>query len=151
MTFYLEVQLEHNLLKVLEKVRAEVPGNMFTGAGVIVCNSLDNLPFLPMSEGARVNSKIDTVSKIVEGSLATNVNHDGFNILGKDMSLLYTNVFVAPPIANDIDIDVTKGFGARYMAAILASKVEGVALSAVVSNSYGIIMFKDGNVVNFND
>lgn len=151
MTFYLEVQLEHNLLKVLEKVRTEVPGNIFTGVGVIVCDSLDRLPFLPMSEGARISGKIDTVSKIVEGSLATNVNHDGFNILGRDMSLLYTNVFVSPPIVNDVDIDINKGFGARYMAAILASKVEGVALSAVVSNSYGIIIFKNGNVVNLND
>jgi DNA integrity scanning protein DisA with diadenylate cyclase activity len=143
--------LEHKLLKILEKVRTEVPGNIFTGIGVIVCDSLEYLPFLPMSDKSRVISEVDVVSKIVEGSLATNVNHDGFNILGKNFNLIYKNVFISPPIAKNIELDIDQGFGARYVAAILASKIEGVIVTAVVSNSYGIVIFKNGKVVNIND
>ena len=64
--------------------------------------------------------------------------------------MLYTNVFISPPIVDDVEIDLSRGFGARYITAVLASKVKGVAMSAVVSNSYGIIIFEDGKVVKFN-
>lgn len=143
--------MEHKLRTMLEKVRAEVPGNIFTGVGVVVCNSMDSIPFLPMGQNSQLSNEVDTVSMIMEGSLATNVNHDGFNILGEDLNLLYRNVFISPPIENDIDLDIKQGFGARYVAAILASKIEGVAITAVVSNSYGIEVFKDGKIVGTDD
>lgn len=135
---------------MLEKIRSEVPGNIFTGVGVIVCDSLDELSFLPMNACSQAERNENVISKIIEGSLATNLNHDGFNILANDYSLLYTNVFISPPIVDDVEIDLSRGFGARYITAVLASKVKGVAMSAVVSNSYGIIIFEDGKVVKFN-
>lgn len=143
--------MKFQLLQILEKIKSEVPGNIFTGVGVIVCDSLDELSFLPMNVCSKADQKENVISKIIEGSLATNLNHDGFNILANDFSLLYTNVFVSPPIVNDVEIDLSRGFGARYITAALASKVKGVAMSAVVSNSYGIIIFKNGKVVKFND
>ncbi|MEZ8201233.1 hypothetical protein [Vibrio splendidus] len=135
----------------MEQIRAEVPENIFTGVGIIVCDSLDELSFLPMNAYSKVDSQDNVISKIVEGSLATNVNHDGFNLLAHDFSLLYTNVFVSPPIVDNIDIDLNRGYGARYVTAALASKVKGIAMTAVVSISYGIVIFKDGKVVKFND
>jgi hypothetical protein len=62
---FVEVQLEHSLRTVLEKVRTEVPGNIFTGVGIIVCDSLDSLPFFPMSDGSKINDVVDTVSRVL--------------------------------------------------------------------------------------
>lgn len=136
---------------MLEKIRSEAPSDTFTGVGVVVCSSIDSIPFLPMSENSQLSNEVDTVSMIMEGSLATNVNHDGFNILGEDLNLLYRNVFISPPIKNVLDLNIKQGTGARYVAAILASKIEGVAITAVVSNSYGIVVFKDGKILDTDD
>lgn len=143
--------MEHQLLKILEQIRANVPGNIFTGVGVVLCNSLEYLPFLEIGRDSKITSEIDAISAIIEGSLATNANHDGFNILSEDFSLLYRNVFISPPITSDIKLDNKQGGGARYVAAMLTSKVEGIVLTAVISNSYGIVIFKDGKIVNSND
>lgn len=145
---FCEVSLNFKLRKMLAKIRSEVPGNIFTGTGVIVCNLPEKISFLPMGDNSRVIDEVDTVSAIIEGSLATNANHDGFNLLDVELNLTYQNVYISPPIARDFRLDTQQGYGARYVTAILVSMIDGVLLTAVVSNSYGIVIFKDGKVVN---
>ena len=50
---------------MLEKIRSEVPGNIFTGVGVIVCDSLDELSFLPMNACSQAERNENVISKII--------------------------------------------------------------------------------------
>lgn len=136
--------------KLLEKIRREAPGNVFTGAGVVVYESLDNLPLFLMGEDSVVNDNIDLFTTVLESSLATNPNHDGFCMVSKDFKLTHKNIYFAPPIDQSVSFDNSQGYGTRYVAALMGSKVEGVLLTAVVSNSYGIIVFVDGKVYGSN-
>ncbi|EPW6912851.1 hypothetical protein HJ049_06445 [Vibrio parahaemolyticus] len=87
------------------------------------------------------------MSSLLETSVATNPNHDGFNMINADLRLTHRNVYFSPPIDKRVCFDVTKGYGTRYAAAIMASLVEGIKYTAVVSNSYGVVVFEDGKEI----
>ena len=138
--------LKDRVLTLLQKLRREVPGNTFTGTGIVVYDSLESLPLFFMSDHSKVVEG-DIYKTILESSLATNPNHDGFNMINSDFEITHRNVYFAPPINQEVDFDNCKGYGTRYVAALMGSTVPGVLLTAVVSNSYGIVIFKDGEIV----
>ena len=140
----MDYNLYDRLSSLLIILRRKVPGNIFTGAGVVVYEHLNNLPLLKLSRCSDVSIDNDTLDSLIDTSVATNPEHDGFSLLDKELSLTHKNVYFNVPIDPDVKFDVTKGYGTRYAAAIMASKVEGIIMTAVVSNSYGVKIFKDG-------
>jgi DNA integrity scanning protein DisA with diadenylate cyclase activity len=139
--------LKDSVLNLLRKLKREVPGNTFTGTGVVVYESLENLPLFMMSENSEVNGDANLYSTILESSLATNPNHDGFNMVNSDLKITHRNVYFAPPIKKEVNFNNHNGYGTRYVAALMGSTISGVLLTAVVSNSYGIVIFENGVVV----
>ena len=145
--YFMESILEYKLYNLLQSIKKQVPGNIFTGIGIVLYDSLDNLPFFKLSSNSVVERGVELSDSILEASLATNINHDGFNLVNRNFEITHRNVYVAPPINDDIFFDNTKGYGARYASAILCSRVDGVFLTGVVSNSYGVVIFKNGQVI----
>jgi DNA integrity scanning protein DisA with diadenylate cyclase activity len=139
--------LKDSVLNLLIKLKREVPGNTFTGTGVVVYESLEDLPLFMMSENSEVKGDANLYSTILESSLATNPNHDGFNMVNSDLKITHRNVYFAPPIKKEINFDNSNGYGTRYVAALMGSTISGVLFTAVVSNSYGIVIFENGVVV----
>lgn len=135
--------MHQQLKELLEKLRREAPGNVFTGAGIVVYDSLENLPIVHMGENSGVNGD-DLFTTILKSSLATNPHHDGFSLISSKFNLTHKNVYIAPPISETVSFDKEKGYGTRYVAALMGSKVEGIMFTAIVSNSYGIVIFKNG-------
>ncbi len=142
-----ESTLRDRVLNLLKKLKREVPGNTFTGTGLVIYESLDELPLFLMSSDSEVNYNEDVYSTILESSLATNPNHDGFNMVTSDFKITHRNVYFAPPIRKDVIFNNRNGYGTRYVAALMASTIQGVLLTAVVSNSYGIVIFERGRAV----
>ncbi len=136
-----------SLFCLLEQIKKDAPGNVFTGTGIVIYEFLDNFPLLYLGESSEVQGEVDILSSLLETSVATNPNHDGFNMIDADMRLTHRNVYFSPPIDNRVSFDVTKGYGTRYAAAIMASLVEGIKYTAVVSNSYGIVVFETGKEI----
>ncbi|EJB8451814.1 TPA: diadenylate cyclase [Vibrio parahaemolyticus] len=139
--------MKDKVFKLLKKLKKEVPGNTFTGTGIIIYESMDNLPVFNLSNSSELHGSNDVYSTILESSLATNPNHDGFNMINREFKITHRNVYFAPPVDLNVDFDSENGFGTRYVAALLGSKVKGVLLTAVVSNSYGIVVFENGSPV----
>lgn len=139
--------LENKLYNLLDSVRKKVPGSLFTGIGIVVYESMDELPYFPLNEYSEVYDTVELSNILLEGSLATNINHDGFNLINSEFKITHRNVYFSPPILGDVSFDKSKGYGTRYAAAILGSKIKGVLMTAIVSNSYGIVVFKNGQVI----
>ena len=113
----------------------------------MIYESLDELPLFLMSENSKVEGNADVYSTILESSLATNPNHDGFNMVNNEFKITHRNVYFAPPINREAFFDSSNGYGTRYVAALMGSTISGVLLTAVVSNSYGIVVFENGKVI----
>lgn len=139
--------MKDRVLNLLKKLKKEVPGNTFTGTGIVIYESLDELPLFLMSENSKVEDNADVYSTILESSLATNPNHDGFNMVNNELKITHRNVYFAPPINREVIFDSSNGYGTRYVAALMGSTISGVLLTAVVSNSYGIVVFENGKVI----
>jgi DNA integrity scanning protein DisA with diadenylate cyclase activity len=139
--------LKDRVLNLLRKLKREVPGNTFTGTGIVIYESLEELPLFFMSADSEVDESKDLYSTILESSLATNPNHDGFNMVTSDFKITHRNVYFAPPINKDVTFENRNGYGTRYVAALMGSTIQGVLLTAVVSNSYGIVIFENGKVI----
>ncbi|MBO7912029.1 diadenylate cyclase [Vibrio sp. G41H] len=139
--------MKNKVFELLEKLKKEVPGNSFTGTGIIIYDDLSDLPIFNMSKVSELHGNNDVYTTILESSLATNTHHDGFNMINNEFKITHRNVYFAPPVDFEVKFDNESGFGTRYVAALLGSKVKGVLLTAVVSNSYGIVVFENGSPV----
>jgi DNA integrity scanning protein DisA with diadenylate cyclase activity len=139
--------LKDSVFNLLKKLKREAPEDTFTGTGLVVYESLDDLPLFMMSENSTIEGDANLYSTILENSLANNPNHDGFNMVNNDFKITHRNVYFAPPIRKEIIFDDCSGYGTRYVAALMGSTISGVLLTAVVSNSYGIVIFENGEVV----
>lgn len=139
--------MKERLLRLLTELKKEGPGNKFTGAGIVVYESLDDLPIFLMSENSCVEPDADVYATILKSSSAANPSHDGFNMITSNFKITHRNVYIAPQIKTDVTFDKRNGYGARYVTAIMGSAVPGILFTAVVSNSYGIVIFENGKAV----
>ncbi len=145
---FVEKIVYNKVRNLLEKLRREVPGNVFMGAGIVIYESLDNLPVFLLGSESKVGTKVNLLSSLINSSVATNPHHDGFSLISKDFQITHKNVYFAPPIDSSVEFDPDYGYGTRYVAALMGSKIEGILMTAVISNSYGIVVFKNGREIS---
>lgn len=136
-----------DLYTLLYKIRNEIPNDLFSGIGIVIYESLDNLPLFQLSENSKINQEMDLSLVIKESCQITNLNHDGFILINKNLEATHRNIYFAPPINSSVTFIKEKGYGTRYVAALLGSIMDGVLLTAVVSHSYGIVIFKNGEAI----
>lgn len=147
--------LQSNDKKMIERLRntlvrvRQVAGQDFSGVGLIVHHSNAILPVFPL----RLNAVIPEVGGVEEalGALALTQSdlHDGFHLLSTDWRITAIAQYFSPPILPDAEIDRSKSFGGRYLAALFGSALPGVVLCGVTSDPFGLAIFESGREVHF--
>lgn len=85
------------------------------------------------------------IEVIRNASLLNGPTHDGFHVISSDLREVRTNQFVSPPIPNDSSLaEVPHWFGARHMAAVLASRLPSVVCAGVMSSRNKVALFEQG-------
>lgn len=116
----------------------------FSGIGIVISNSPNLLPLFPIRLNQSVKKEDDLVNFLCNLSQYTNKYHDGFHILSEKMEILQLSQYFSPPIVKTINIDRSKDFGGRYLAAIFGSTLPAVIATGIASHQFGIAIFNSG-------
>jgi hypothetical protein len=135
------------LIKALRNILAhtrERCGDQFSGIGVIVTNCPETLPILALRLNSEPPSQVDTISALVTISRISNEYHDGFHILDSTLRLKLVSQYFSPPIIHGIELNRSRQFGGRYVAALFGSALANVKLTGIASRDFGISIFEHG-------
>lgn len=138
------------LVDLLREITA-LSGLEFSGLGVIVLEDGINLPVFPMRVGLKLNSMTDSVSCLAEISNPNNDLHDGFHVLDSDLRIVSLTQYFSPPIPPGVLPNRSRAFGGRYLAALFGSLLPGVIFTGISTPRLGIVVFKDGSEVYFQE
>jgi hypothetical protein len=138
--------LVERLCGTLSRVQ-ELAGADFSGIGVIVCDQPDRLPIFPISSFGDYQGSADLVSELVAISSQRSEHHDGFQVVSSNWKLTRIAQYFSPPIVSNAEVDRTKRFGGRYLAALFGSALPIVKLSGVASHAFGVAVFECGREV----
>lgn len=124
-------------------------GVEFSGVGVIVCDVPERLPIVPIRSSSTPSLRGTVVDRLVEISSIHSEFHDGFHVISSNWELTLIAQYFSPPIIEDANIDRTKRFGGRYLAALFGSALPGVSAVGITSNGFGLAIFQKGAEVYF--
>lgn len=144
-----EQQILQALFHILQNIWQQKKSS-FSGLGIILYKTLEKIPVFPLRDSYENLilpvyglSNIELVLKNV--SEKSSVYHDGFHLISANISLTHVAQYFSPPIIENLAIQRRNElFGCRYRSAQFGSCLSGVIATAVVSNSYGCILFVDG-------
>jgi hypothetical protein len=120
-----------------------VAADKFSGIGLLICDAPDTLPILPLRSSNFLPRTGDLIASLASISVADSEYHDGFHILSSDWRLIRVSQYFSPPIVSTVNIDRTKLFGGRYLAALFGSAINTVKIAGIASRKFGIGVFKD--------
>jgi hypothetical protein len=123
----------------------------FSGIGLIVSDIPELLPLFPMSQTMNLSDAKDIVSCLATISARQSKHHDGFHVISSTWHLTRVAQYFSPPIIPDAQIDRSKRFGGRYLAALFGSGLPGVFASGIASEGFGIAVFRFGRETFFED
>jgi len=138
----------HMLRDTLKLVRSRA-GVRFSGIGLLACDAPEGIPIFPIRLPDRPPIGYDLIDYLAAISNTENEYHDGFHIVSSDFRLLRTAQYFSPPIVFDVEVDRTRRFGARYLAALFGSSLPEVKIAGVASSDFGIAVFEHGSEVLF--
>lgn len=118
-------------------------GRPFSGVGVIVTASPDDLPIAPLRDAAP-DLAGDAVAILARFSKVGGPYHDGFHVLSPEGRIIRVAQYFSPPILRHDAIDRTRSVGARYVAALYGSALPNVSLTGVASRTRGVSIFVGG-------
>lgn len=136
------------LKQVLSRVHS-LASSDFAGIGLLLCTSDEDLPIYPLRPGGQIPPCPDLVQCLVGISSAQSEFHDGFHIVSTDWKLLKVSQYFSPPIIPAAQIDWSKKFGGRYLAALFGSCLPPVVAAGIASNGFGLAIFQNGHEVYF--
>ena len=110
------------LRNLLWQVQAAA-GKEFSGLGLLVCDSPEQLPIMPLRPKSNPPHRRNLIDSLVAISSPSSEYHDGFHILSTDWRLTLVSQYFSPQIVEDAVIDRSKVFGGRYLAALLSLKL----------------------------
>jgi DNA integrity scanning protein DisA with diadenylate cyclase activity len=116
---------------------------------VVVSDAPERLPLFPLSKTINALNIQDVVSYLVAISARNSDHHDGFHVISSTWQLTRVAQYFSPPIVPDAQIDRSKRFGGRYLAALFGSEIPGVLVSGIASVGFGIAVFRGGKEVSF--
>src|SRR5258707_8371080 len=132
------IELLRNMLRNVQ--RLATPN--FSGVGLIICDSPEILPIMPLLNVSEIPDEGDLVSHLTAISSWQSEYHDGFHVVSSAWRLTRVAQYFSPPIVSDADIDRSKRFGGRYLAALFGSAIPEVRLSGIASDGFGIAIFQ---------
>ena len=131
------------LRNVIWKVQT-VAGHNFSGVGLLICDTPEILPILPLRPSSFPSKERDLIAALVSISNPESEYHDGFHVVSSDWRLSRVSQYFSPPIIDDAIIDRSKIFGGRYVAALFGSAIPCVQLTGIASRGFGTAIFKGG-------
>lgn len=143
-----DLELTDALLGLLVEVDARADAN-FSGTGVIVCASPDDLPILALRLISDPGEVVDVAGMLATISNPAHEHHDGFHVLSPELRILRLGQYFSPPIIHNASIDRTRRFGGRYLAALFGSAIPGVVATGVASCDFGIAIFREGKEIAY--
>lgn len=138
---------QDNFRSLLYEARVESGAN-FSGIGIVVCNSIIDLPIIGLRD-TTPDITGDAVKILAEISSYKSEYHDGFHILNENGKLTHVAQYFSPPIVNEAYFDRSRLIGGRFVAALFGSTMSGVKMTGIVSEGHGISIFKNGKEVHF--
>ncbi len=123
-------------------------GDNFSGIGIVVCNSVVDLPIVSLRDTVP-NITGSIIQALSEFSSYKSEYHDGFHILNEKGELMHMAQYFSPPIVQEACFDKSRLVGGRFVAALFGSAISGVVMTGIVSESHGLSIFKNGKEVYF--
>jgi hypothetical protein len=123
-------------------------GADFSGIGIVVCNSIFDLPIVDLRD-TTPNITGAVAQVLSELSSYKSEYHDGFHILNENGGLTHVAQYFSPPILKDAYFDRSRLVGGRFVAALFGSAITGVEMTGIVSDGHGLSIFKNGREVHF--
>jgi len=125
----------------------------FSGIGLILYSSLDNLDFILMKDNTILSNKLvkgksELLAFIQEISHHNNYFHDGFHLINEKLELTHLSAFVSPKI--DKDLIVLDEYGSRYRTAVYSSLSPGIIAIGVIGKTYGPFIVQNGKICKLN-
>lgn len=131
------------LRNLLWQVQAAA-GADFSGLGLLVCDTPEQLPIMPLRPKSNLPHQRNLIDSLVAISSPSSEYHDGFHIVSTAWRLTLVSQYFSPPIVEGAVIDRSRVFGGRYLAALFGSAIPRVALSGIASKEFGIAIFENG-------
>ncbi|WP_232491772.1 hypothetical protein [Novosphingobium kaempferiae] len=120
-------------------------GDGFSGIGLIICDTPQSLPILPLRDSAPKWAAGSKLADFLAGvSQTAGLYHDGFHVLSSSLKPVAIAQYFSPPIVPGIVLDRSRHFGGRYVAALLGSALIGVRATGIASRDFGIAIFERG-------
>lgn len=120
-------------------------GTSFAGIGVILFADLRMIPVFPMVANDFQTGNVSCSAEfLAEISCSSNKYHDGFHLLSSDWKLVGLSQYFSPPIIDRFINHATLRRGGRYYAAKFGSVIPGVICTGIISRTYGIVIFRNG-------
>jgi hypothetical protein len=139
-------KLRNTLIAVREQ-----SGPDFSGVGLILYSNLAMLPIFPLRRTVPQIDEYDVIGSLAKIASVSSEYHDGFHLISSKWKITHVAQYFSPPIIETAEVDRTKLFGGRYLAALFGSSLPGVMLCGVASNGFGIAIFKSGKEVLFEE
>jgi len=139
-------QVEQELRKLLCDV-SRVAGKKFSGIGIVVYETAENLPNVSLrSSTPRLLN--DTLQDLVNLSTLDNPYHDGFHFLNSSLKLTHVAQYFSPPIPLSYELPTNELFGGRYVAALFGSCLPGVIATGIATQAHRVAVFESGREVS---
>ncbi|MBP6390550.1 MAG: diadenylate cyclase [Flavobacteriales bacterium] len=145
------------LVGVVEGLKGNPPVD-FAGMGLIVCKPGLPLPLtslvprnaLPVLPNSGLEETVEFLRRVTS---KRSPYHDGFHLIdGQEARVVGVSYFMAPPLPEATGIDqFERPIGARHMAALLGSRIEGVTLVLTMDPSMTVSVFIQGALVDFDE
>jgi hypothetical protein len=120
-------------------------GDNFTGIGLLVTDAPETLPIISLRHVSVLSSsEKNLIAFLASISVTESPYHDGFHVISSDWKLTRVSQYFSPPIVAGINLDRSRNFGGRYLAALFGSAIHSVQLAGIASRNFGIAVFKDG-------
>lgn len=137
---------EDKLKQLLLSVRQNMSAEDFCGVGVVIHDKSSVLPVTSLCPNAKLPKCQTLAEEVALCSCASNLCHDGFQLISSDWVLTKRNQYFAPYIKN-VSCSSQETVGARYMAAKHGSLLKSVLCTGLISDRDGLLVFVDGEII----
>jgi len=122
-------------------------GSSFVGVGVIVTSDASALPIASLRPDLAFRNVGQPVEVLAALSVATSELHDGFHVLLPDYSIVRVAQYFGPPVGDPPLLPHGRALGARYMTALLGSRLPSVIATGIATVNQGVTVFVGGREV----
>jgi hypothetical protein len=148
--FYLENFVIEKLTDLLVAVRNKADRE-FSGIGIIVYKNSISLPIFPLRLTSPQLNENDIVGSLAKISSLDSEYHDGFHLISCQWKITHVAQYFSPPVVSTLNVDRTRLFGGRYIAALFGSTLPDIECCGIASNGFGVAVFKNGKEVLFKE